>query len=400
MNILLVTDPYPPQLYSISLMMQQLADDLAKRGDVVYVITPLIASDKINKVGKAEESGVNVIRVKTLPLHNINYIIRGISQILLPHLFYRSFKKHCNIKIDKIIVYSPPLTLGLFANKIKKIYNSKIILNIQDIFPQSAIDLKLIKNKFLIKYFESIESKIYNGADKITSHTITSRQFLIKEKELSVNKVEHIPNWIDLDAYNNRSKVSKLKFREKNNLDGKIIFLFAGVMGLSQGLELIIDIALELQKHKNVHFLLLGDGMEKNNLVRRVDKLDLNNVLIHPFISQDDYVELLKEVDVGVLSLSSKVNTPVVPGKIFGYMAASLPIFAILNNESDGHQMIVDSNSGYTISASKTPKEISVFIEKIINNFNDFSSLGNNGRNYVINNYERKKIINKLIDII
>jgi colanic acid biosynthesis glycosyl transferase WcaI len=405
MNILILTDPYPPQLYSISLMMQQLAIELTSRENEVTVITPWVkdnGSGKSSKVAKGLtiESGVHVVRVKTLPLHKVNFIIRGISQLILPYLFWQAIRKYCKRKVDVVIVYSPPLPLALLGGKIKNKFGAKFILNIQDIFPQSAIDLHIMRNNMLIKIFESLEERVYRDADKITSHTITSRDFLIREKNIPSDKVHYIPNWIEVGPYINQEISRPINFRSKLSIERKFIFLFAGVMGQSQGLELIIMAATTLKHMTEICFLFLGDGMEKDELVKLSKANYLENIIFHPFISQEDYAELLKEVDVGMISLSFKVKTPVIPGKILGYMAASKPIVAIINKESDGHKLIENAKCGYSIFSDASPDEIGELFLKFFNEREKLKTMGENGHKYVLSNFTKEICIDNLIGLI
>lgn len=405
MNIVILTDPYPPQLYSISLMMQQLAAELSSRGNNVTVITPWLKDNGIGKVsefsyGLSIENGVRVVRVKTLPLHKVNFLIRGVSQLLLPYLFWNNIRKYCSDIIDVVIVYSPPLPLALLGKRIKEKYGAKYILNIQDIFPQSAIDLSIMNNKILIKYFEYMESKVYKAADKITSHTISSRGFLINKKGVPSEKIHYIPNWIEVGPYMNSKTSSSVFFRNKLLIEGKFIVLFAGVMGQSQGLELIIKAASKLKHISEICFLFLGDGMEKNELMKLADALKLENVIFHPFISQEDYSEILKEVDLGLISLSPKVKTPVIPGKILGYMLASIPILAIINRESDGHEMISEAVCGYTVVSDSSPEELAEMFIRCFNQRSKLVEMGANGHDYVTKNFTKDICVDKLIKLL
>jgi colanic acid biosynthesis glycosyl transferase WcaI len=404
MNILILTDPYPPQLYSISLMMEQLAVELKSRGNNVTVITPWLKDNGSGKVseyaqGLSIENGVRVVRVKTLPLHKINFLFRGVSQLLLPYLFWKNIRKYCNDKIDVVIVYSPPLPLALLGKKVKKKFGAKYILNIQDIFPQSAIDLSIMNNKILIKYFEFMENKVYQAADKITSHTISSRDFLIKEKGVPPEKINYLPNWIDVNPYLNIENIKPINIRSKLSLDGKFIILFAGVMGKSQGLELIIRIGNYLRNIPEICILLLGDGMEKDSLVKLSKSYELKNIVFHSFISQEDYSSVLKEVNIGLISLSSKVKTPVIPGKILGYMAASVPVVAIINKESDGHNLIKNAGCGYSMISDSSPEEVGDLFIECFENQNELKQLGINGHNYVLNNFTKDICIDNLIKL-
>jgi len=176
MNILLITDSYPPEIRSASYLMKELAEGLKERGYKVYVATSYpqynLTEEQREQIYPeySHEDGIDIIRIKTLPHHKVSFIIRGISQLTMPKIFENKIKKYVS-KADIIIVYSPPLTLATLGGKLKKIYSAKFILNIQDIFPQNAIDLGVIKNPLLIKFFEVIERKAYEEADLIFVHS-------------------------------------------------------------------------------------------------------------------------------------------------------------------------------------------------------------------------------------
>jgi colanic acid biosynthesis glycosyl transferase WcaI len=405
MNILLITDPYPPQLYSISLMMKQLAEELTVRGNKVTVVTPwprnnMTSEDRLITYNEfSTEKDVNVIRVKTLPLHNISFILRGISQLLMPPLFWDKIRKYCQFKIDVVLVYSPPLTLSILGNKIKRRFGARYILNVQDIFPQSPIDLGIMRNKILIRFFEYMEQKAYRNADIITSHTINSRKFLIEKKNVHPDKIHYIPNWIDMNPYLNIRRTNS--FRKKCRIEDKFVLLFAGVMGIPQGLDVIVKAANEVSKIlSDMCFLIVGDGMEKGRLMRMAQGYSINNVIFHPFVSQEEYPELVKEADAGLVCLSSQNKTPVVPGKMWGYMAASIPIVAFLNRESDGHTVIKEAKCGYSIVSEASSEEAKNLLIRIFSEKNKLREYGENGHRYMIENFTKDVCLNKLIDMI
>lgn len=353
MRILLLTDSYPPEIRSTSLLMYEFVEELKRKGYKVSVVTTKprynLTKEQIslryNLV--TDENGVKVVRINTPPLHKVNYLKRGLAYLVLPFLFYKTFKKEIPKKPDIIVVYSPPLTLGIAGLWAKKYFSSKLILNVQDIFPQNAIDLGILKNSLIIKFFERLEEWIYKKTDIITVHSEGNKKFLLNIKNQPDYKIKVIYNWIDVSRFKNVS--NKMNFRYRFGLNSKFIILFAGVLGPSQGLDVIVDVAEELQKENEVHFLFVGDGTEKMKLKNRIKSSGLTNISLHPFISQEDYPELLNEVDVGLVCLSSKNKTPVVPGKLMGYMAAGLPILAVLNKESDGHNIIRTAGCGFSL---------------------------------------------------
>jgi colanic acid biosynthesis glycosyl transferase WcaI len=404
MNIVLITEYYPPQLTSNAPMMQELAEELASRGHRVVAVTAWPQHNPSNEAKGMSlkvfsvEKGVILIRVKTLPLHNNNFIARGISQLLLPYLFWIKIRKFVNEKPDVVFLYSPPLPLTILGVKIKKKYGARFVLNIQDIFPQNAIDLGIMKSKIAIKLFECIEKKAYQYADKMTSHTQSSRKYLIKEKKVSEEKVYYIPNWIDIKKYSNLQR--RNVFRIKYELENKFIFLFPGTIGPSQGLDIIISLANSIKKLLNdVCFLIVGGGIEKDRLRKRTEQYSLENVVFQPFVSQEDYPSLVKDADVGIVCLSNMNKTPVIPGKILGFMAASIPVVAFLNRESDGHALIKSAQCGYSTLSDAPLEEMKKLIVKIYNEKEKLKQYGKNGFRYVSTHFAKETCIDNLIKI-
>ncbi len=399
MNILLVTDSYPPEIRSASHLMQEMAEELRNRGHKVTVVTSYPQYNLIAEMkGKffdefSVENDINVIRVKTLPHHKVNFVIRGISQLTMPYIFFSRINKYLKDKVDIVIAYSPPLSLANVGKMVKNKYGSKFILNIQDIFPQNAIDLGIIKNYIVIKFFEWLEKKAYKSADKITVHSEGNKKFLIKKNQIPSDKVYTLHNWIDINSYINVNGTGL--FRKKYGLEDKFIFLFAGIIGPSQGLNLIIKAANDVKEIPDIMFLLVGDGMERDRLMRMAGDYKLRNIILKSFVSKEDYPKLVKDADVGIVCLSCKNKTPVVPGKILGYMAASIPVVAFLNRESDGHKIIKDARCGYS-EVSDDPIKATEIILKIYNERDKLKQYGENGLNYVLSNFAKDVRIDHL----
>lgn len=399
MNILIVTSSYPPEIRSASHLMQELSEGLLDRGHEITVITCYPRynlteelKDKIFNELSVEE-GISIIRVKTLPHHKVNFVVRGISQLLMPYLFLSKIKKYLKSHIDVVIVYSPPLPLAKVGEDVKRRYDARFILNVQDIFPQNAIDLGVLNNTAMVKFFKALERRAYKVADKIIFHSDGNAEFACKNNSTHADKIFTLHNWIDLKKYTGIVRTSY--FRKKYGIENKFIVLFAGVIGPSQGLDFVIEVAERIKEYEDICFLILGDGMERKRLIELAEQKKLNNVVFKPFVSKEEYPELVKDADVGLVSLTSKNKTPVVPGKILGYMAASIPIIAYLNKESDAHKIISDAHCGFScvsdelISASK-------IILKIYHDRDNLRTYGENGFRYVSSNYERDACLNKL----
>ena len=394
MKILLITDSFPPEIRSASHLMLELAEELKKRKHQVTVITTWpeynLDSQSISYSfsEKEFENNITIIRVKTLPHHNVNYLIRGFSQLIMPLQFIWKLWKH-RIMPDTTIVYSPPLPLALVGIwfKLKKI----------DLFPRNAIDLKILTNPFQKKFFLAVEKIAYRYADVVTLHSEGNQQSLKKQFPNLSNKFRILHNWVDLDFH--KSNEVQIDFREKWNIQQKIIAIFAGVMGPSQNLELILKIAENFQNNTELLFLFVGDGKEKKKLLKVAKEKSLNNIRFEGFVSREAYIDLLKICSIGLVCLSSENTTPVVPGKILGYMAAGLPIAAFLQSSSDGHFFIKSAQCGF--SANSSDKDACVELMKnLLSLKNSFPKFRQNGKEYAKKHFSKQICISKLESIL
>lgn len=406
MNLLLITIDYPPEIRSVATMCRELADELARRGHKVTVVTAwprynLPAGVKSGQFKEDMQEGrVRVIRVKTLPLHKSNYLVRGLAQITLPFLFLRTLKQSSSPLMgegrgegfDAVIVYSPPLSLAKIGAWAKKKYGARLLLNVQDVFPQNAIDLGILRNSWAIKYFERVESQAYHAADVLTTCTEGARQFLITCKKVSPDKVTAVYNWADLQPY---EQARPADFRARYGLEGKFIMLFAGILGPSQGLDHVIEVAKRVVDLPKVVFLFVGDGTEKTKLRTMAAEYGLTNVQFEDFISPKEYAALLKEVDVGLMSLKRDCKTPTIPGKFFGFAAARLPVLAFLNLESEGHRVIREAQCGYSLVPNE-PQEGAKLVRRMWEERGTLERIGENGLHYVKAHFLKAACINRI----
>lgn len=396
MHILLITDSYPPEIRSAAQLMKDLANGFKERGYKVSVATSYpkynLESEKESFQKISIEDEIRVLRIKTLPHHKVNFIIRGIAQLALPYIFFSSIKKNIKEKIDVVIVHSPPLPLSIAAHKIKKYYGAKYILNLHDIFPQNAVDLGILTIKPIIKFFELMERNAYKNADLIVVPSNEHKKFLKEKIGIKDEKIKVIYHWIDTKPFQEAKRTEK--FRKMYGLGGKFIFLFGGVLGPSQGLDLIIRAAEKLKDNQEIVFLFVGEGTAKESLVKMVETGGLKNVIFKPLVSARDYPELVKDSDVGVVCLSSKNSTPAVPAKILGYMAASVPVVAFVHKESDAHSIIKEAHCGYSTISNNDEKVLEI-VKRIYNEKDKLSEYGKNGFDYVLKNLEKNVCVRK-----
>jgi len=375
--------------------MMQLTQEMKKRGHDLTVITSwpkynLEVGKSRNYSEKEKENGVTILRIKTLPHHNVNYVVRGIAQLLMPFQFLWKLWKY-EIKVEKCIIYSPPLPLAL-VGIVLRFFGVKALLNLQDLFPQNAIDLGVIKNPLQIVIFRIIESVSYKYSNIITVHSNGNLSMLLTRYPSIKKKINVVHNWVDLENVQSKNLVD---FRKNWNISHPFIAVFAGVMGPSQYLELLLYLAQQMQDDTEWLFLLVGDGQEKEKLQKMAHEKSLVNVRFEGFVSHEAYPDLLSICSVGLVCLSPLNKTPVVPGKILDYMAVGLPIAAFLQTSSDGHRIIKSAQCGF--SADSADKDACVnSMRNLLSQRDSFARFGQNGKSYANKHFSKEVCVSQL----
>ena len=397
MKILLVTDSYPPEIRSASHLMLELAQELQNRGHEITVITTWPEYNLDQRVEHKvfnefeNEDGIKVVRVKTLPHHNVNYIIRGLSQLLMPLQFLLKLWRY-KIATDAVVVYSPPLPLALVGGWLRR-SGVRSVLNIQDLFPQNAIDLGILRSHAQIKFFKALEAYAYKTADIVTVHSEGNRKMLLEQQDGIESKLKLLHNWVDVDHHS--SGHVAVDFKKKWGITQKHVAVFAGVMGPSQYLDLILTIADQMRDQTDLLFLLVGDGKEKERLQQLVLTKGLANVRFEGFISRDVYPDLLNACSIGLVCLSPQNQTPVVPGKILGHMAAGLPVAAFLHTASDAHQLILESQCGVSANSADVEDCVRVMKDLLAREL-EFEQIGLAGKKYARQHFSKEVCVSQL----
>ncbi len=397
MKILLLTYYFPPEIGAASHLFYELAESLAERKHAVQVLTGFPAynfkkrppkyrskffmKEKIDEVEVIRIGGVHI------PFSRKKAFLRGIEHFWLAFVFF--LRGLFINKTDLILLYSPPLTLGITGWLLGRIKKVPFIVNVQDLFPQNAIDLGLLKNKFLIKVFENLEKFVYKKANFITVHSEGNKKHIIPKIKDS-NKVKVIPNWVDTDSIKPGIKIND--FARRYNLGDKFIVSFAGVMGYSQGVGIIVKAAKLLEKESKILFILVGEGPEKEKL--RVESKGLKNIKFIPMQPRIIYPQVLAASDISLVTLKKNVLTPVVPSKILSIMAAGRPLVASLSLNGDAPRLIRMANCGICVE-TEDAQALARAVLKLYNDSKLRETLAKNGRLYAEKHLSKKISIAK-----
>lgn len=388
MRITLMSAYFPPEIGAASHLFYELGSQFVRNGHDVTVLTsyPTYNVDqqklppRYRRGLKMVEhlNGMRVIRIRTLGVRQTNPILRGVGQIVMACslllLGITSTKRHSGV----ILVYSPPLFIGFVALVMRLFTASKVVVNVQDLFPQSAIDLGILRQPLLISIFQWFESYIYRHADLITVHSEGNRDHVLRCGS-KIGGTAIVPNYVDIDQIRPGERDNEFRAALGLRHDAFVVS-FAGVLGYSQDLDTVVETAKLLTSNPQIVFYIVGDGVEKERLTQKAN--GLSNVTFLPMLSRDKYVELLHASDLCLVTLRKEVRTPVVPSKILSIMAAGRPLIASLPLDGDAPRIVDESQGGICVPPGN-PKEFAKAIERLFNNRPSSEQMGKYGRKYV-----------------
>lgn len=301
---------------------------------------------------------------------------------------------------DLMFIASTPPIQGAMAALIKKIRRDHIpfIYNLQDIFPDSLVGTGLAKkNGLLWKIGRVIENFTYRNADKII---VISQDFKrnIMAKGVPEEKIEVIYNWVDEQAVVNIPR-NENKLFEKYNLDpNKFYITYCGNIGLTQNMDLLLDVAKELSTEENIHFVLVGEGADKARVKSRVENENINNISFLPFQPYEDISHVFSLGNAGLIISKPGVGENSVPSKTWSIMSAECPVIANFD-ENEIKTILTENNCGIFTKAGDKEAFKNAILE-LYHNQDKAVQLGKNGRQFIMENLTREIGTSKYVNVV
>ena len=389
MRIIIYSYNYYPEPIGIAPLMTELAEGLVKRGHEVRVVTGMpnyperqIYEGYQGKLYMTElRNGVAIQRSYVLVRPRPTLLER----VILDASFVVSSFIHAlrGKRPDVVFLTSPPLPIAVPAALLGWLHRCPVILNLQDIIPEAAIHVGLLKNKKLIWVFEGLEKFAYRNATKIS---IIADQFahnLIK-KGVPAKKLVTIPNWVDTEFIHPLPKEHNY-FRAKYQLEGKFVLMYSGNIGLTQGLETVVKAAKLLAHVPDLVVIIVGEEKAIGRLLKFAQDLGANNVVVAPFQPRERLPEMLAAMDVGLVIQKQNVIAFNMPSKIQPILASSRPIIASVPLNGTAAD-VVRSSGGLVVP----PEDVNALAEamwELYKNREKAESLGKYGRQYALEHY-------------
>ncbi len=363
------------------------------KGNMVTVISGMVHYTTGNKADKwkgkfifeEKEDHVSVIRTYVSGQYSKGFLGRlwGYFSFAFSSSIAAFKLKNCP---DIIIATSPSLFVGITGIIASLRFRRSLVFEVRDLWPESAIETGVLKNKTIIKMSYWLEKYIYKKAKAINVLTPAFKQALIS-KGVPSEKIWLIPNGADFDLFIKDKK--SVDIRMKYGWTDKFVVLYMGAHGVANNLQQLIQAADQMQKElPQVLMVLIGDGMEKAGLINMVQEKGMQNVSFIPSQPKEKIKDFVYACDVGIAVLKKvEIFKTVYPNKVFDYMACSKPV--ILGIDGVVRDMVVNQAKCGIYCEPENAREIIEVIKTYLHSPDLRKQHGENGFNYVRNNFNR-----------
>ena len=368
MQIALIVDAFPPMRSSGAVQMRDLYVEFVNQGFHPTVIVP---SPELNCSWQIEQwNGGQILRLKAPKTKDVGYVRRTISELLMPFAMLRNLRGSSLLKQrwDGIVWYSPTIFWGPLVKSLKQSSACRSYLIIRDIFPEWAVDIGIMKRGLTYRFFKIIEQFQYSIADVIGVQTPANIAYFKKLSSQSNQRVEVLQNWL-ADSPNVGCSISV----SDSVLAGRKIFVYAGNMGVAQGMDILLSLAESLIDRKDLGFLFVGRGSSAKRLLSESKARGLDNTAFFEEIDTSEIPGLYAQCHVGLVVLDPRHKTHNIPGKFLSYMQSGLPVLASINPGNDLADLITCRRVGrvckdssvatLTLLAEELVREINLDVE-------------------------------------
>ncbi|PWH86421.1 glycosyltransferase family 4 protein [Brumimicrobium oceani] len=332
---------------------------------------------------------VDVLRCHVSESYNVNFLGRlwGYFSFMFSAIWggWRKTKG----KYDVILVTSPPLFVGMTAYVLSKLKRVPFVFEVRDLWPESAIDTGVLKNKFIIKLAFWFEGFLYKRAKFINVLTPAFRDKLI-EKGISPEKIRFIPNAADFTLSEKLSDFDGVAFKKDLGLENKFVITYVGAHGVANHLIQLLD-AAEYLRDTNIVFQLIGSGMQKKMLQEETVKRGLDNhVIFRDPVAKEDVFKYIMASDMGA-SVLKKVDTfkTIYSNKSFDYMSCKIPILLAIDGVS--RELVEKAQCGIYVEPENA-KDIAEKLREIYNQSEKLLKMGISGHEYAKLHFDREKL--------
>ncbi len=392
LRIGILTQYYPPEIGAPQVRLSELAKCLRRRGHEVVVLTAM-PNYPLGRMYpgyrgfycRELRDGIRVLRTTIFPTKSVEMVPRltNYFSFVISALFVGWWKLP---KLDYLITESPPLFLGATGFLLAKSKGSRWIFNVSDLWPDSAVRLGVLNNRFYLFLARRLESFVYRKAWLVTGQSQETLDNI--HARFPAVRTYRVSNGVDLDTFSPERRAADARRRLVPEGWNGVVAMYAGLHGLAQGLEQILQAAEQLRDLTALRFVFVGDGPEKDKLTRWARDHRLDNVAFLDPVPAQDVPNLVGSAEIGLVPL--RVRLPgAIPSKLYETMACGLPI--VLVAEGEPMDIVLQTDSGMAVRPGDIAG-LATALRTLTLDAELRRRLGRNGRNAAQLRYDRTTI--------
>jgi len=348
MRIALIADTFPPLRSSGAVQLRDLSREFVRQGHSLCVLLP--APDQREPWKLEDFDSAQLLRLKAPRTKDIGYVRRTLAELAMPFAMLQNLRKSplAEEQWDGVVWYAPSIFHGPLVSALKNSSACNSYLIIRDIFPEWAVDMGLMGRGLPFRFFDAVARYQYSVADVIGMQTPGNRRYFEPWLAHPGRQLEVLQNWLD--------KPSQMRCSirvDQTVLAGRKVFVYAGNMGVAQGMDILLDLAEKLRSRPDFGFLFVGRGSDSARLKAAAQKRQLDNVVFFDEIHPDEIPDLYTQCDAGIVALDPRHKSHNIPGKFLTYMQSGLPVLANINAGNDLAQMIQDEGVGQVCETNR-----------------------------------------------
>ena len=387
LRLVVLCPHFAPDLAPTGVVMTRIVTELAARGHELHVVTSLpwyrnhaIEQGWGGRLWRTEKTEWgSIIRVHPFPGKSKSNLLRRALGFIAFSYAVGIRSVHADglpFKVDGVLAMSPPLTLGLTGWCTKIIRRAPLVFNIQDVFPDAAIQTGAISNKKIIAAAKWLERVSYRRSDAVVLLSQDLRTNIANKIDAKHHHRLHvIPNFVDTVAITPQDRMTN--YRSELGIGDQLVVMYAGNVGFSQSLNLVVEAAA---KFPEVAFVVNGDGAARNKL--QEDCAELANVYFGDYQPIERLSEVLATGDIHLVPLRTGLAAVSVPSKSYSILAAGRPMLAAIDLNTEIPNMLQQSGAGIAVEPDNAPAFIEA-LGRLVNNRDQLSEMGANGRKWV-----------------
>ena len=396
-RVLFLNRSYYPDAEATGQLLTELCEDLTTHFQVTVIAGQPNQNPQnvaFRRSGAEVHNNVTIHRVWNTRFPKTSFVGRSVN--LLSYLTLGTLASLTAKRPHVIVVETDPPLLCLVGALLKKRFGCKLVVYLQDIYPDLGVALGKLRDGLTTRWLRSLFHAVYRQADRVVVLSGDMRNVLL-ESNVDQDRIETIPNWVDID------KVVPVKtdnaFRRRLGVDDKFVVMYSGNLGLCQGLDNVLLAAEQLKDRDNIEFILVGDGVSKRHLVDMASQHNLHNVRFVDYQPASRLSESLSAADLHLLPIDPRVSRYLMPSKLYGVLASGTPLIAVAPAHSDLARLVETERLGLAVEPDD-PQALAEKISWFAEWCDELPAYGQRARRLAVDRFDRHASVNRFREML